>query len=294
MARIDLHTHSYASDGTQAPAELVSSAAAAGLDIVALTDHDSFAGWAAARACAQELGLGFVPGIEFSTVSDGAPIHLLGYLVDAHNDLLSSECERIRESRLRRAESMVNVLSRKVDIGWDDVLEQVHGSATVGRPHIADALVAKGIEPTRSAAFKDLLSPRSGCYVPYYSPSLEHAIETVVQAGGVPVLAHPGSYRRGRVLTDAQLEVLVGRGLAGVEVGHRENDAAERARLLAFARSHHLVVTGSSDYHGAGKPNRLGENVTDPADLDRILELGTGSSPYLPDRLLVEGEAPQQ
>jgi predicted metal-dependent phosphoesterase TrpH len=283
--RVDLHAHSMRSDGTEAPAELVDAARTAGLDVVALTDHDTFAGWAEAEAQARRDGIGVVPGLEFSTRLGRRSFHLLGYLMDPDDPELLAEMARIRGSRLTRAQHIVERLAPATGLTWGEVLAQVHGDAPVGRPHIADALVARGAAPNRSAAFAGILRPPAGGLPVFYAPTPERAIELVRHAGGVPVLAHPGASARGGLPPRSDLESMVAAGLGGVEVDHRENPDAVRASLRTFARDHDLIMTGSSDYHGAGKPNRLGENLTAASQLRRILAEGRGIEPVLPERL---------
>lgn len=275
--RIDLHTHSTASDGTQPPAELVRSAAQAGLDVVALTDHDTTAGWAAAAEEALRQGIGFVGGMEISCAAAGVSVHLLSYLHDPHAPGLRAEVDAARESRLRRAERMVELLRADVELSWDDVRAQAAEGATFGRPHIADALVAVGIVPDRDAAFSGLLASHGPYYVRHYAPDAVDAVRLVVQAGGVAVMAHPLARARGRVVGDDVVAAMADAGLAGLEVHHRDHDDAAREHLLGLASELDLLVTGSSDYHGAGKPNTLGENTTDPAVLAEIAARATGS-----------------
>ena len=277
---IDLHTHSVVSDGTESPGDVVRQAARAGLDVIALTDHDTTAGWADASVAARETGMTLIPGIEFSSQLNHASIHVLGYLIDPANEVMLAEMQQVRESRVSRAERMVQMIGGDHDLDWNDVLAVTEPGATVGRPHIADALVSKGIVESRVAAFETILHWRGGYYVAHYAPSPFDAVRLVRRAGGVPVLAHPGSRGRRGMAADV-LEQLVQAGLGGLEVGHRENDAESRRLLLDIAAEHDLIVTGSSDYHGAGKPNRLGENTTAPEQLERILEQATGSGPVI-------------
>ncbi|KQX69855.1 PHP domain-containing protein [Angustibacter sp. Root456] len=276
--RTDLHTHSTVSDGTQSPAQVVAAAHEAGLDVVALTDHDSTAGWAQAADAARRLGVRFVPGMEISCGSDGVSVHLLSYLHDPSDDGLAVEVDAARDSRHHRAERIVELLARDVEVSWADVEEQVAEGATIGRPHIADALVARGVVRDREEAFAGLLSSRGPYYVRHYAPDPVHAVQLVVAAGGVPVMAHPMARRRGRVVADEVIEEMADAGLAGLEVYHRDHDRDEREHLLALARRLDLLVTGSSDYHGAGKPNRLGENTTDDDVLAEIERRATGTA----------------
>lgn len=275
---IDLHTHSSVSDGTERPAELVRAALAAGLGTLAITDHDSTAGWAEALEAAAGTGLTVVPGMELSTRREWRSIHLLAYLVDPEDLDLREETLRIREARLTRAESIVSRLAADFDISWADVVAQTSDGATVGRPHIADALVARGAAEDRSAAFRDILHPKFGYYEPHYAPDPLTAVGLVRAAGGVPVLAHPATRGIDEVISRENLGLLVDAGLFGLELRHRENRPDAVARLAEYADYFGLVITGSSDYHGAGKPNRLGENTTEPEVLRRILEQGTGST----------------
>ncbi|WP_354593526.1 PHP domain-containing protein [Frigoribacterium sp. PvP054] len=276
---VDLHTHSSVSDGTETPADLVASAVRAGLDTVALTDHDSTAGWAEASAAAVGTGLTLVPGMELSTRLGLNSVHMLGYLFDPTHPGLVAETARLRDSRLHRAERIVERIAADYDLTWGDVLAQASSGATLGRPHIADALVAKGYAPDRSAAFAGILHWRSGYYEPHEAPSPLIGVRLIREAGGVPVIAHPATRGREPNVSSEGFEALVDAGLLGVEVDHRENTPAGRARLLELAERHDLIVTGSSDYHGDGKPNRLGENTTDPGQLERIVDAATGWVP---------------
>lgn len=277
---IDLHTHSSVSDGTQTPTELVAAAVAAGLGAVALTDHDSTAGWADAAAAASGTSLTVIPGMELSTNHGPASVHVLAYLFDPTDAGILRETARIRDGRMHRAERIVERIAADYELTWDDVLAQSIEGGTIGRPHIADALVARGYVVDRSAAFQSILHWRSGYYEKYYAPSPLEGVELIVAAGGAPVLAHPGTRGREWVIEEKHISALKDAGLFGVEIFHRDNTESGRARLFELAEMFDLAVTGSSDYHGEGKPNRLGENSTSPEVLERLVAAGTGSRPF--------------
>lgn len=281
MPGIDLHTHSSVSDGTESPAELIAAAVAADLDVVALTDHDSTAGWSSAFVAAEGTGITVVPGIELSTQLDYASVHVLGYLIDPDNPALAEETARIRAERLQRAEAMVTRISADYALDWDDVVAQTSPGTTVGRPHIADALVVRGHVPDRTAAFQSILHWRGGYYRPHEAPPPVTGVRLIAEAGGVPVIAHPGARGPERALTGrGRMRKLVDAGLFGLEIDHRDNPSGSRAKWSKVAREYGLVETGSSDYHGLGKPNRLGENTTAPEVYAAILARGTGSKPF--------------
>lgn len=280
MPGIDLHTHSSVSDGTESPAELVAAAVAAGLDVVALTDHDSTAGWNSALVAAEGTGITIVPGLELSTQLDYASVHVLGYLVDPENAALAAATASIREERLHRAEAMVERIAADYALDWDDVLAQTTPGATVGRPHIADALVARGHVPDRTAAFQSILHWRGGYYRPHQAPLPVDGVRLIAEAGGAPVIAHPGGRGPERLFTSKRIGQLVDAGLFGLEVDHRDNPPASRPRWIELAQKHGLVMTGASDYHGEGKPNRLGENTTSPEVYEAIVAHSTGSKPF--------------
>ncbi len=269
--RIDLHTHSATSDGTQSPTELVAAAAAAGLSVIALTDHDTTAGWAEAAAAAQAHGLSFIPGMEVSTKLDALGVHILSYLHDPNCPELQETISCARNSRVARAKKFVENLSRDFDISWEIVYRQVAPGATIGRPHIADALISQGIVRDRNQAFAEMLHRDSPYYVPYTVVSPADAIAQIKQAGGVPVVAHPLARARGHSLDEATLYDFIAAGLAGIEVDHRDHSPQDRDWLRAFAERNNLIITGSSDYHGRGKPNALGENLTHKDDFAELL-----------------------
>jgi predicted metal-dependent phosphoesterase TrpH len=268
--RIDLHAHTSASDGTDAPAELLASAAAAGLDVVAITDHDTTAGWAEAAAAVPLHHVALVRGMEISCAVDGISVHLLSYLHDPTSPELAAEVDEARTSRETRAHRMVELLARDYDISWDDVVAHARPGASLGRPHMADALVRKGIVANRDEAFADILGSRGGYYVGHYAIDARRAIRLVRAAGGVPVMAHPLAHRRGRVVSDQVIGELADAGLGGIEVFHPDHDDLNVRHARALAEELDLLVTGSSDYHGTGKMTRLGDRTTDPAVLQQI------------------------
>jgi 3',5'-nucleoside bisphosphate phosphatase len=278
----DLHTHSTVSDGTEAPAVLMAQAAAAGLWGIALTDHDSTSGWAEAAAAVPATGVALIPGMELSTREGFMSVHMLAYLIDPSDERLLAETTRIRESRVTRAEEIVRRIGRDYDLSWDDVLAQTVEGTTIGRPHIADALVARGHVSTRSAAFAGILHPRAGYAQPHYAPDPLTGVRLIRAAGGVPVLAHPGTRGAERVIPPDRLARLTEAGLFGLEVDHPENRADAKPRLRALAEQYGLEVTGSSDYHGSGKPNRLAECTTSSTVVERLIGEGRGSEPVLP------------
>jgi predicted metal-dependent phosphoesterase TrpH len=280
--RIDLHTHSSASDGTERPAELMRAAAAAGLDVVALTDHDTTRGWAEAEE-ALPSGLRLVRGAEISCVYDGISLHLLAYLFDPSHAELAAEMSMALDDRVPRAKAIVAKLAAAGHpVTWELVLDQLQDGATVGRPHIADTLVAAGVVADRNEAFTTLLHDDSPFFVGHYYVDALRAVELVRAAGGVPVFAHPAAATRGTTVGDDAIRAMAAAGLAGLEVDHRDNAPADRERLRALAAELGLLVTGASDYHGAGKDNRLGEHTTDPEVLDALLGQATSAVAPVP------------
>lgn len=275
---IDLHVHSTASDGTGSPAQVMEEAAAAGLDVVALTDHDTTAGWAEAAEAAERQGLMLVRGIEISCSRDGLSIHLLGYLPDPEHPALVGELAKARESRVTRLDRIVERMAADgIPVTREQVLRQVEPGATMGRPHIADALVEAGVVADRDEAFARFLHNASPYYVSHYAPDPVRAVEAVLEAGGVPVIAHPFAEQRGRTADDALVEELAAAGLVGVEAWHPEQTPEAERHAADLAAGLGLLVTGSSDYHGSGKANRLGERTTDATVLEAIVATASGS-----------------
>ena len=265
------------SDGTETPQGMVSLALRNGLDGIAITDHDTSAGWDDAADAAAREGIALLRGTEITAVCGSVSVHMLGLQYDPANKRIADMFSTTRRKRLLRTRHMVERMAQDFPITWQKVEQQVkEGSrTTVGRPHIADALVAAGVYRTRSEAFAGAVSAQSKYYIPTPSPTAREVVETVKQAGGVIIIAHPGDRRRNdTLLSDVQIGMLVDAGLDGLEVWHRGNLPDQRRRLLDLARKYGLLVTGGSDWHGAGKPNALGENLTDAATVERIVERG--------------------
>ncbi|WP_431073574.1 PHP domain-containing protein [Microbacterium phyllosphaerae] len=275
----DLHMHSNQSDGTESPAEVVRQAHRFGVRTMALTDHDRTTGWDEAAATTAELGMTFIPGMELSAKHEWRSVHVLGYLFDPLDEALRAETERIRGDRIGRAERIVRSIGRDYDLSWEDVLAQTTLDATVGRPHIADALVARGIVRDRTEAFDGILHPREGYYEPHYAPDPLTAVSLITEAGGVAIIAHPVTVGRDRMMPVPFIEKLIAAGLGGFEIDHRENTESGKKTLRAIVEKHDLIVTGSSDYHGTGKPNLPGEHTTSDEMVARLIERATGTAP---------------
>lgn len=268
---IDLHTHTTASDGTDSPFALVKKALSTGVTTLGITDHDSTAGWEEAiTALKPQIQLAL--GAEVSCLTaDGISVHMLGLLFDGEDEQLQQMLSDCRDTRLPRMRKMVALLQADgIDISLEDVYQAAPDQATIGRPHLADALVAKKIVATRDEAFADLLHNESKYYVTHAAPTPADAIATIKRAGGVAVIAHPFASRRGQILTADTFQDLVVAGLDGIEVHHRDQNAAEQQVLTEIARELHLVTTGASDYHGTGKLNAMAENTTHPAQWEAL------------------------
>ncbi|MDG4768111.1 PHP domain-containing protein [Solwaraspora sp. WMMD406] len=279
--QIDLHTHSTASDGTSTPQALVRAAAETGLRVVAITDHDTTGGWADA-ARARPAGLTLIRGAEISCrwygIEPSIPLHLLGYLFDPEDPPLVAELARVRAARVVRGERIVDLLRADgVDISWDEVLGYAAGG-TVGRPHIAQALIRAGLVGSTTEAFAPhWLGERYR--LPKDDIDVFTAVRLVRDAGGVPVFAHPRATRRGRTVPDSLIVELAAAGLAGLEADHPDHSPDERAHVRRLAAELDLLVTGSSDFHGTHKTVRLGAYTTGPQMYERIVDAAYGVPP---------------
>ncbi len=280
--RIDLHCHSTASDGTDSPAELVAVARLAGLDAVAITDHDTTAGWAEAAA-ALPPGLRLVRGAELTCLSpDGrgghCTVHLLAYLFDPDAEAVVAEYARTRAERRARLHTMADRMAADgFPVDADTLLADLPDDVPAGRPHLAQALVRAGVVGSVTEAFQTLLHGRDGYYVPSHKTPVVDAIDLIKAAGGVTVLAHGFAHRRGPTVSGRIVEDLAAAGLDGVEVDHPDHDPRARAELRALADRLDLLVTGSSDYHGTNKTTAIGAEATAPAALEAIVERATGA-----------------
>ena len=268
---IDLHAHSNVSDGTDSPSQLINKAHSKGLSVIALTDHDSIAGWEEAET-ALRPGMDLVLGAEISCQAPGGfSIHMLGLLFDGSNSTLKSAMEKIRDNRIGRMERIISKLnSAGIEITMADVQNEMSEGATLGRPHLADALIRKGIAKNREEVFADLLHNNSKFYIPHYSPSPEEVIGMIKGAGGVAVIAHPFASLRGQTIDESAFEPMVSAGLDGIEVFHRDHNPDQQELLLKIVKDFDLVATGSSDYHGEGKLNLLAEYTTTPENWEKL------------------------
>ena len=276
LVLIDLHTHSNASDGTDTPAELIDKAINRKLNVIALTDHDTTRGWneaiAAVRNHPSNSSIQLVLGSEISCQDEnGISIHMLGLLFDPNYEPLLEELEKTRVNRVSRMEKIVARLNEAgIEITLEEVYAQKKDDATLGRPHLADALIARGHVASREEAFAALLHNKSKFYINHYSPSPVQAIKLIKDAGGVAVIAHPLASQRGRTISLELFDELIAAGLDGVEVDHRDHSENEKGELLRLAIERDLIVTGSSDYHGTGKLNQLAEFTTHPQQWEAL------------------------
>jgi predicted metal-dependent phosphoesterase TrpH len=268
---IDLHTHSLASDGTDTPGELINKAHARGISVLGLMDHDTVAGWDEAISYLRP-GMSLVLGSEISCQTlDGTSVHMLGMLFDRENTALAEVLSTTRDNRLTRMNRIVARLNEAgFEISIEDVLAQLAPGATLGRPHLADALIAKKIVASRDEAFTELLHNNSKYYISHYSPTPEDAIRLIKQAGGVAVIAHPLASLRGRTVSIDSFKSMVEAGLDGIEISHRDQSEDERQLLREVVEQYDIIATGSSDYHGNGKLNQLAEFTTTPEDFEAL------------------------
>ncbi len=271
---IDLHTHSSVSDGRDTPAELMRLGVEAGLTVIGLTDHDTTAGWDEAAVAAQENGIRLVRGAELSTTSaSGETVHMLAYLFNPVAEGLLAELAKAPGHREARIRAIVELLQTDYAVSFESIVVRAGVGAMLGKPHIAAELVSIGAVPTSRDAFTSILADGSPYLVPLERMSPLTAVELVREAGGVTVIAHPRDGGRGRGLTIDEIAVLRDAGLFGLEVNHHEHSAEARAELTEIAKELGLQATGSSDYHSSNvKPNKLGENTTEPEVLQEMLE----------------------
>lgn len=288
---IDLHSHSDASDGLDSPSEVVRRATAAGVDVLALTDHDTVAGQAEAATAASLAESAdpeppdgsrgdrdapvlprLAPGCEMSCLAGGESVHLLAYLFDPAEPALAAELQRLREDRVRRARGMVDRLAALgAEVSWARVRELAAGEA-IGRPHVARAMVEAGVAPDLESAFgADWLAPGGRAHVAKHAPDPAHAIGLVRAAGGVTVLAHPYARQAQWDGPDELIARLAAAGLTGLEVDHPGHDAEARVRLRDLAAELGLVATGGSDNHGSGIVPELGGESTLPGEYERLV-----------------------
>jgi predicted metal-dependent phosphoesterase TrpH len=277
--RIDLHTHSSVSDGSQPPADVVRRAHEAGVTVLGLTDHDTVAGHTEAVR-ALPPGMTLVRGMELSCRLGGHSLHLLAYLFDAGEPELAAERRRIRDDRAHRARGMVERLGELgTPVTWD-LVRRITGDSVPGRPHIARAMVEAGVVATMEEAFTPAwIGPGGRAYVDRYALDPVRAIRLVRGAGGVPVLAHPRAVRRGYGVADEEIAALARAGLAGVEADHPDHAAGDRAALRRLADELGLFVTGASDDHGEATGHRLGAETTSARAYETLRSQATGAVP---------------
>jgi len=274
MSGTDLHVHTLFSDGTFTPRQSVQLAVERGLDRIAVTDHDSLDGLSEAFEAGAELGVEIVPGVEFSTVYGGEGVHILCYIMDLSHPELLAELARLRDDRFTRGERMVAKLQ---ELGYPISFERVRELAEGGniiRPHVAQALVEAGVVPTVKDAFsEELIGSKGRAYVEKHALHPLDALALIHRAGGVCVLAHPGTWREASAVPPRLIEELAEAGLDGIEASHPEHTPEVEARYVAVAHELGLLWTGSSDCHGTRyDPVRLGARTTPPEQFERLKE----------------------
>jgi predicted metal-dependent phosphoesterase TrpH len=250
----DLHSHTTASDGLQAPSDNVRLAKELGLAAVAITDHDTVAGVEEALAAGERLGIIVVPGVEISTAAEGVEVHILGYYTDNANSLWLKRLAGQRDTRQARnklildrlRELGMNITEEELVTAMDeDKTGKPAGEASIGRPHIAAALIRKGYVSSMQEAFERYLAAGAAAYVNPPRPHPLEAIRWISEAGGTSVIAHPGLYGN-----DALVEELIVQGAEGIEVFHSDHGAAEEQRYTELAKKYGIIITGGSDFHG--------------------------------------------
>ena len=270
---IDLHTHSTASDGLYPPEELVRLAHDAGLNTIALVDHDTTDGLDAAIAAGERLGVTVIPGIEVNTDLPGkqGEAHVLGYYLEYDRPAFQAVLRTLREARARRGERMVERLREQgLDVTWERVRELAQGA--VGRPHVARALIERGYASDVSDAFARYLAPGKPAYIPRYKLAPADAVRLIKSAHGLPTLAHPAGIAE---LRERVLPELVMAGLQGLECYYGQYDTETVAELLRLAGGYGLIPTGGSDYHGPNMhPTPLGGRYVPDSSLDRLRRTG--------------------
>ena len=262
MPYIDLHTHTTASDGTCSPTELVHLAKEKGLTAIAITDHDTVVGNTEGIVTGKELGITVIPGVEISAKYHDYTMHILGYGFDSQNRPLLALLDRLKDSRHQRNPQIITKLHQLgVAITYDDVLAQAKGE-TVGRPHIASAMVRKGMVRTIDDAFKRYLYDGGPAYVPKEIITPEEAFSIIIHAGGIPCLAHPWLLKRGITIGEIEqvVQAMIPLGLKGIEAYYGKSTPHQGSLLQKLADKYQLIVVGGSDFHGANRPDiKLGQ-----------------------------------
>jgi predicted metal-dependent phosphoesterase TrpH len=272
VSGIDLHVHTVFSDGTFTPTEAVGLAAERALDVIAITDHDTIEGLPEAFEASARLDVQIVPGVEFSTVHAGEGIHMLAYYMELEDPGFVTELDRLRDDRLTRAERMVQKLQAMgYPVSFERV-KQIAGGGTVVRPHVAQAMVEAGVVPTVKDAFSDQFIGSGGpAYVEKHAMDPIEALELIHGAGGVCVLAHPGTWRETDPVPPQLIQELIASGLDGIEALHPEHTPELEARFVSMATEAGILWTGSSDCHGTlYDPVRLGTRTTPPEQFERL------------------------
>lgn len=249
----DLHIHTTYSDGSDTPRQIVEQALALALDAIAITDHDTVAGVVPAREAARGRPLKVIPGVEINTESPGRQVHILGYFVDISSPRLVRRLGLLAEAGDARVKAIIAKLRRRgISIRFDDV--RLRDGGTLGRAHVAGALCRLGVVSSIQEAFDRFIGRNGPAYVPRTGCTPGEAVEMVLEAGGTPVLAHPGIAGAGEMIPE-----LAGKGLKGLEVYHPAHDREQMRHYLGLSRKYGLVPTGGSDYHGSGYHSDLGQ-----------------------------------